>query len=384
MPKGNSTRDLEELVGSIDRSRKRHLEEGLLRGDLVADRLLTQEASASPVLKKNRPSSTRTPPSPDTVPGGAPSKMAMTMAEFKAYMDANTNRRLDGIDDKVSGMQAAVDRVDANVKENNARLKKHDDRIATIERTVRELQQDPTPPAAKRQCQSPLEVVMPRPDDRLFDRARRSLRLWPVKGVTKDEIWTAAGLFLGTNLGLEGKLDQNSIESITRVDLPSGPGVTNEALVLFRDVPTRDLVMGSASKLAPYMDGEGRATAGMRLEVPPSLQQPFRVLFKYGQSLRARHGAGTRRHVKFCDINKTLYLNVKLPGDEGWSKVSLDVARRGLRARETLNDDQLEQRLDITGPLRDGPRQRASSLAGPPPPTQASAWMRRSGGSSSS
>ena len=41
-----------ELSDSIDRSRKRHLEPGLLRGDQALDRLRTQEASASPVLKK--------------------------------------------------------------------------------------------------------------------------------------------------------------------------------------------------------------------------------------------------------------------------------------------------------------------------------------------
>ena len=382
MSRRADSKDLEELVGSIDRSRKRHLEEGLLRGDLVADRLRTQEASASPVFKKTRPSVAPSHPNLEATPPR--DEMALTMAEFKAYMDANTNKRLDGIEDKVSGMQAAIDRVDSNVKENNTRLKKHDERIDIIERAVKEIRQDPFPPPPKRHCFPSVSPPAPAPDDKHFDKARRSLRLWPVRGNSRDDIWNAAGIFLGTNLGLEGRLDKSSIESISRVDIPSGPGVTDEALVLFKDVPTRDLVMGSASKLAPFMDDSGRATAGMRIEVPASLQQHFRVLFKYGQGLRARHGPGTRRHVKFCDLNRTLFLNVKLPGDDRWSKVSLDMARRGLQAKETLNDDQLERRLDITGPAREGPRQRAASLAGPPPPTQASAWTRRSGGSSSS
>lgn len=145
--------------------------------------------------------------------------------------------------------------------------------------------------------------------------------------------------------------------------------------------------MGAASKLSSFIDVNGKATAGMRMEVPSRLQQSFRVLFKYGQNLRARHGQGTRRHVKFCDLERNLFLNIKLPGDEGWSKVSLEVAMRGMRARETMSNGQLERRLDITGPFTSQPRPRASSTAGPsgpPPPTQASAWTRRSGGSSSS
>ena len=161
-------------------------------------------------------------------------------------------------------------------------------------------------------------------------------------------------------------------------------GGRSEVLVRFKDTVTRDLVMGAAAKLANFMDTEGRATAGMRMEVPVRLQQSFRVLFKYGQNLRARNGIGTRRHVKFCDIGRTLYLNVKLPRDERWSRVSLDVAMRGMRARETLDDGQLERRMDITGPLSTQQRPRAISTLGPPPPTQASAWTRRSGGSTSS
>ena len=285
-------------------------------------------------------------------------------------MEKNTNKRLGEIDGKISGMQQSI-------KENSDKLDKHESQIAKIREEVNKLKDDPFPPLPGRSNLGEMSAAPPvveRDDD--FFIARRSLRLWPIRGKTEDELWHSAGVFLGTTLGLEGKIDGKAIQSVKRVAIPSGPGVTDEALVVFSETVTRDQVMGSAARLAPFMDQNGRATAGMRMEVPPRLQQGFRILFKYGQQLRARHGAGTRRHVKFCDLERSLYLNIKLPGDESWSRVSLGVAMRGIKARDNINDDQLE-RLDITGPLADAPRQRSSSLAGPPPPTEASAWMRR-------
>ena len=358
----------DDLVSSIERSRKRHLDEGLLRGDQVRDRLRVQEASASPALKKTRASPNTPPSSAPEQP--TPSVMALTMADFRDYMEKNTNKRLGDIDGKISGMQQSI-------KENTDKLNKHESQIEKIREEVKKLKDDPFPPLAGRgDLTVPAAPIRAEQDDEFFV-ARRSIRLWPIRGKTEDELWHSAGIFLGTTLGLEGKIDGKAIQSVKRVTIPSGPGVTDEALVVFAEVVTRDQVMGSAARLAPFMDQSGRATAGMRMEVPPRLQQAFRVLFKYGQRLRARHGAGTRRHVKFCDLERSLYLNIKLPGDEAWSRVSLSVAMRGIKARDNINDDQLERRLDITGPLADAPRQRSSSLAGPPPPTEASAWMRR-------
>ena len=372
--RGRRGDELEELTNSIDRSRKRHLDEGLLRGDQVLDRLRVQEASASPLLKKTRKSPSTTPPGPVPNPNNA---MAMTMAEFKEYMDNNTNRRLSDIDGKIGGMQATI-------KENTEKLDRHEAHITEIRGEIVKMKQGAFPALPQPSLSLDPVTLPPAPEpDSEYLLARRSLRLWPIRGTHRDDLWNSAANFIVNNLGLVGKLDNDSFESVTRVAIPSGPGVTDEALVRFRTVALRDLVIGSASKLSTYMDRDGRATAGMRMEVPPKLQQAFRVLFRYGSSLRARHGAGTRRHVKFSDVDQSLYLNVKLPGDDNWSRVSLQVALRGMRARENLNDDQLERRLDITGPLQDA-RPKAHSTAGAPRPTEASAWTRRAGGSTSS
>lgn len=135
-----------------------------------------------------------------------------------------------------------------------------------------------------------------------------------------------------------------------------------EVIVRFKHNKDRDTVLGSVGKLSDCINEQGRPTAGVRIQVLAHLQASFRSLFKYGQMLRARYGQGTRRHIKFDDTNQSLFLNAKLPGDESWSQVSLDVARRGLKAREVLTDEEMERRLDITGPL--APRPHSASLTG--------------------
>ena len=173
------------------------------------------------------------------------------------------------------------------------------------------------------------------------------------------------------------------IELVERPKSQSGPGVRSEALVRFVLIADRDTVMSSASCLAPFMDDNGKATAGMRMEVPDMLNIEFKTLFKFGQSLRRRHGPGTRRHVKFDDLNRSLYLNIKLPNDDKWSKVAPEVARRGLHARERVSNEELERRLDITGPEVGRPRAVSLSTSAQAMETEESWTGRRSGSLSS-
>lgn len=390
------------LSASIDRSRKRHLSVGLLRGDLVQDRLLVQESSASPLLKKSKPSPTR----PVTPPA---ENMAMTMAEFREYMDKNTNKnissiekRMDSVDGKLTTLSDNVSRIDRSVAENTTKLDEHEAIIKANQRSIANLKSElengrsAFPPLAAPSQGSLLadaratDASVPTVSDRrAFALARRSVRLWPVPGRTSQELWDAAGIFLGTRLGMEGKLDKSMIDSISRPPSPSGPGVTDEALVAFSDAAARDLVIGAASKLSTFIDAQGKATAGMRIEVPPFLEADFKLLFKYGRTLRFRHGPGTRRHVKFDDLHFSLFLNAKLPGDEHWSRVPLEVARRGLRSREAATNGELEMRFDINGPQVGAGRPRATSLGDPPgrsapPAATGSIWTRRAGSVSSS
>ena len=381
------------LEKSIERSRKRNLSEGLLRGDLARDRLKQQEETASPLLKKNRadcPTSPGSSPEPYYSPTGdsheTSPNMALTLAELKKFMDETTNKKLDNVDARLHQIEGSVssnarrlDEQAVSIQANHAsimQIKADVDKLKTRESAI-------TPPTWA--AVTGAQPTTSKADDIEFRRARRSVRIWPVTGSNADALWNSTGLFLGTKLGMSGKLDKTKIEDISRVEIPSGPGVKDEALVRFVDSELRDMVMGAAAMLAPYVDGNGKPTAGLRIEVPHHLKQDFRLLFKFGQSLRTRHGKGTRRHVKFDDTSGGLYLNVKLPGDSTWSKVSTTVARRGLKVREQLSDEILERRLDIAGSAIDKPR--AASVSGPSEATSmesestSSAWTLRRPGS---
>ena len=150
---------------------------------------------------------------------------------------------------------------------------------------------------------------------------------------------------------------------LLKLDLIFFINAVDAALVVFELAETRDTVVGSSGKLAACVDARGRPTAGIRMEIPRTLRPVFSTLYKFGQQLRARHGEGTRRHVKFDDDGRTLFLNVKLPGDTSWSRVSAEVARRGLKAKQSITDQELERRLDLLGPASLVSRPRTISLS---------------------
>ena len=360
-----SARGINTVLHSIERSRKRHLSEGLLRGDLAADRLLLQEAGASPLLKKQK------------------SNMAMTMQEFRQYMDENTNKKLKSVEESMLEVNKVVARVNKNVKVNTAKLDKHENMIKENSDSIAALKQEMSRRETTARQPTPGPPTDEMTPDLEFLRARRSLRLWPIHGTSKEEMWNATEFFIKRNLCLENQIAESMIESISRVEIPSGPGVKLEVLVLFKSEMCRDTVMGAAAKLATFIDDRRRPTAGMRIEVPTRLQPVFRTLYRFGQSLRSRHGAGTRRHVKFDDAALTLYLNVKLPGDERWSRVSFEAARRALRAKQSREDNDMEQRFDLMGAAAtDRPRAASTSSAIPTPQdarmdTSTSTWTGR-------
>ena len=342
-----------ELLQSIERSRKRNLSPGLMRGDEVADRLIAQEVSASPALKKSRPSPSTTSP-----------EMAMSMADFEKYMKRNVESKLSVLEEGLGDMRNTVGKIDKNVKANNKKLDRHQDQIKTNSDAILDIRSEirklnARPEVADRPDAQAVPVNqqetrwVPRSHDAVTDedffRARRSLRLWPINGITTQDMRASAKSFLRDTLGLRDLAD-SCIEDVSRPRLPSGLMTKSEVLIRFNDASARDTVMGASSRLAGHFDGAGKPTAGLRIEVPSALLPTFKTLERYGQQLRSRHGQGTRRHVKFDELDRSLYLNVKLPGDERWSKVPLEVARRGVKTREKLASEELERRFDIAGP----------------------------------
>ena len=190
-----------------------------------------------------------------------------------------------------------------------------------------------------------------------YMRARRSVRLWPIHGDNDDELWPGVGEFLHGALAIpEDLVSQEDIESIVRVVGSRGQPDRKEAIVTFFDKQQRDLVVSNSPSLANKIDRDGRPTAGIRMEVPPELEDTFRLLHRFGARLRARHGAGTKRHIKFDDFEGSLYTNIKLPGDSAWTKVTPAMAREDLGA--SLREENSNTQKRLASKLVPGPRER--------------------------
>ena len=191
-----------------------------------------------------------------------------------------------------------------------------------------------------------------------YRRARRSMRIWPVPGGTETELWGETGEFLHNQLAISTEdIGQDDVEDVRRVvgeRLPEG--IRDEVVVMFKDPRKRDLAMVSSVNLAKYTDGNGRPTAGTRLEVPDELADTFRLLTRFGTRLRARHGQGTKRHIKFDDYVGSLYANVKLPGDTSWTKVTPSMAQADLES--SIREEQRAQGKRLAAKLVPGPRER--------------------------
>ena len=134
----------------------------------------------------------------------------------------------------------------------------------------------------------------------------------------------------------------------------------------------RDNIVSHSANLAPCVDDGGKPTAGLRLEIPRELNDTFKLLSRFGTCLRARHGVGTKNHIKFDDFTGSLYSNVKLPGDETWTRVSPATAREDLTA--SVKEENVCTRKRLATKLVPGPRERLSRplpgpLSGPPPST---------------
>ena len=116
--------------------------------------------------------------------------------------------------------------------------------------------------------------------------------------------------------------------------------------------------MSSSSNLASKVNREGKTTAGIRLEIPPELDGTFRLLSRFGTRLRARHGTGTKRHIKFDDYTASLYTNIKLPGDNSWTNITPRMAKEDLEASVQEENSQVKKRMALK--LVPGSRDRLS------------------------
>ena len=271
-------------------------------------------------------------------------------------------------DDIISSFNATIGALSRRIEDNSAMIAANaaairnqgahadgqkSDLLALTERVVRlerdGVRQPPSKPVSEARA-----VLSP-----AYSLARRSVRLWPISGNEEGAWWGEVGNFLHDTLAIRtDDICQEDIEAITRA---GGAGMLNEereVLVTFYDKKKRDLVMTHSPSLANMIDREGKPTAGIRLEIPPELNDTFRLLSRFGARLRARHGAGTKRHVKFDDFSGSLFANIKLPGDLNWTKVTPAMAREDLDA--SMKEEGLMTQKRLASKLMPGPRERLS------------------------
>ena len=193
--------------------------------------------------------------------------------------------------------------------------------------------------------------------------ARRSIRMWPIQGLTSSEMWESVGDFIHETLRVpETEVNQTNLVEIKRVEDTASSGIVKqEVLVTFHTAEVRDLVMSYAVSLSGSVDATGRPLAGLRLEVPDELLDTFRLLSRFGTRLRARHGEGTKRHIKFDDYNASLLSVIKLPGDNHWTRVTPDMAMLDLDA--SVREEQNAAQKRLASKLLPGPRERLSKSA---------------------
>ena len=176
-----------------------------------------------------------------------------------------------------------------------------------------------------------------------FWRARRSLRLWPVRGGDR------AGLvaYLKEKLRLD---DHFVNEELGEVELfkPRDPRQkiknTDEYVAVFETKQVRDAVKAAAANLANYRD-----TAGMKLHLPDHLQRDFQTLMNLYFDLKKKNPE-LKRNVKFDEEDRNLYMDIRLKEGAEWRRVKPKQAEAANRKRKNNNTKDIEQD-ELTGLL---------------------------------
>ena len=156
-----------------------------------------------------------------------------------------------------------------------------------------------------------------------YEKARRSMRVWPIEGTNDDDMNAKFRDFAVEALQVQDTVVRNArITDIVRVRSSPQSIAYMEILVSFGDASERDYYFSKARNLVSYRDESGNPTAGVRMDIPPHLLATFNLLNNHGFEIKKAHGKDTKKYVKFDDVWSSLYLEIKLPGQNKWIKVS--------------------------------------------------------------
>ena len=289
----------------------------------------------------------------------------LTADFFRGLIGENTKQitqRIDAITLEITGLTKSMGENRGWIEKAEGRLVAHDAGIEAHTNQINDLDAR----LARLEAGTPLASGGKTTPSSSYLWARRSVRFWPIDLTNEKTMWNGAGEFIHSALGvLPSEICQDDIEAIVPATAPRVPAgnLNNEAIVTFFCPRKRDIVMAKVGGLAKFTDNQGKPTAGVRLEIPPLLQDTFRLLSRFGAHLRARHGEGTRRHIRFDDVECSLVSNIKLPGDEKWSRVTPDMAKKDLEEMTRTESRDVLKRISAekTSVPPPGPRQRLAA-----------------------
>ena len=159
-----------------------------------------------------------------------------------------------------------------------------------------------------------------------FLLAKRSIRIWPIRGESTQEMTEGVDEFLKNGLMIEqSDLDTIVIVTIERMRTSPRAKHHHEVLVVFRDEDTRELVLSYSRNLSKYVDDNGQPTAGLRMEVPNFLASTQKLLQNVCVYLKQKYGQ-SRRIIKYDDIGMDLYIAFKLPSSDHWQRITSSMA----------------------------------------------------------
>ena len=249
--------------------------------------------------------------------------MALTLEQLRSELGAQDKRIKDNIEKSVNALSSRIDQNADMIR------KERDERRNDMKNMQTQLDR-----VASGGTNRPGQATrfISRNDDRYnkYQRSRRSLILYPIKGENLDAMLADLQRYCSKALQIpSGDIQRNQIELVRRFRGTKTARDRKEVIVLFTDNETRDYVQSHARNLA------GMSDHGVRIDVPSHLMNVKRALDKYGFILKGELGVGFKRNVKFEDSEETLIMDVCYPGEEKWERITYEMAVEGIKQENT-------------------------------------------------
>ena len=169
-----------------------------------------------------------------------------------------------------------------------------------------------------------------------FWECRRALRLWPVKGASRESL----NDFLTEKLRLDEEFVREDMGQVSiRRHVDGKNKKTDAVCVVFKTKQIRDQVKAHGSNLANFPD------AGMRCHLPDFLQKDFHSLMPMAYDLKQKN-PDLRRNVKFDEANLGLFMDVQVRKEGQWKRITPDQAKLAAKPRregpEKMTTDELK------------------------------------------